>query len=43
MPAVDAWATAAYYLKSGKVLESVVKATNRGGVLVDCWGVQGVV
>lgn len=37
----DAWGKARACKQAGKVHEGVVRGQNRGGILIDCWGVQG--
>jgi hypothetical protein len=37
----DAWTRAQECLQSGEPYSGIVKAVNRGGVIIDCWGVQG--
>jgi hypothetical protein len=37
----DAWTKAQQHLQRGEPYRGIVQGVNRGGVLVDCWGVQG--
>lgn len=37
----DPWQKARDTYEAGAVFEGTVRGVNRGGVLVDCWGVSG--
>ena len=37
----DAWGKARAAMKACQIHEGVVRSHNRGGILVDCWGVRG--
>lgn len=36
-----AWERAMQMVKSGEVFETTVKSVNKGGIVVDCWTVNG--
>ena len=38
---MDPWQKARDKYEAGSVFEGTVRGVNRGGVLVDCWGVSG--
>lgn len=38
---IDPWQRARDTYQAGTVFEGTVRGVNRGGVLVDCWGVSG--
>jgi hypothetical protein len=37
----DAWSKAKKYFESGKIFSGTVCEENRGGVVLDCWGIHG--